>query len=154
MPGRINWRDGPSARGKEIPNAPEQSGGTDCHQRKTSAKKFRAKLKETKEWLQRERSHLKKGALLRRAKLKLQGHLNYYGITDNGEMCHAFKHQFTRLLYKWLNRQSQRRSYNWVRFNDALAWVGWPSQLIVHQLSPFRSFIADGASRDVTADPE
>src|SRR5207244_2123441 len=44
--------------------------------RKTSAKKFRAKLRETKEWLQRERSHLKKGALLRRAKLKLQGHLN------------------------------------------------------------------------------
>ena len=106
--------------------------------RKTSAKKFRAKLKETKEWLQRERSHLKKGQLLRRAKLKLQGHLNYYGITDNGEMCHAFKHQLTRLLYKWLNRQSQKRSYTWARFNDALAWVGWPSKLITHQLSPFR----------------
>ena len=107
--------------------------------RKTSGKKYRAKLKETKEWLQRERSSLKKGQLLRQAKLKLAGHLNYYAITDNSEMCHLFRRQVTRLMYKWLNRQSQRQSYNWARFNDALAWVGWPSILIVHQLSPFRS---------------
>src|SRR5712691_7384433 len=75
--------------------------------RKTAAKKFRAKLKETKEWLQRERSSLKKGQLLRQAKLKLAGHLNYYAITDNSEMCHLFRRQVTRLMYKWLNRQSQ-----------------------------------------------
>jgi group II intron reverse transcriptase/maturase len=106
--------------------------------RKTAAKKFRAKLKETKEWLQQERSRLKKGELLRRAKLKLQGHLNYYGITDNGEMCHAFKYQMEQLMYKWLNRQSQRRSYTWGRFCDALAWVAWPSATAVHRLDPFR----------------
>ena len=107
--------------------------------RKTSGKKYRAKLKETKEWLQRERSRIKKGELLRQAKLKLAGHLNYYAITDNSAMCYSFRYQVTRLLYKWLNRQSQKRSYTWARFNDALAWVGWPSQLIIHQLSPFRS---------------
>ena len=106
--------------------------------RKTSTKKYRAKLKETKEWLQRERSRIKKGELLRQAKLKLAGHLNYYAITDNSAMCYSFRYQVTRLLYKWLNRQSQRRSYNWERFNDALAWVGWPSAKIVHQLNPFR----------------
>ncbi|MBA3514053.1 MAG: hypothetical protein H0T77_06740 [Pyrinomonadaceae bacterium] len=79
-----------------------------------------------KGWLQRERSHLKKGELLRRAKLKLVGHLNYYAITDNWEMCNAFRIEVTRLLYHWLNRQSQKRSYEWERFNDALAWVRWP----------------------------
>ncbi len=89
--------------------------------RKTSGKKYRAKLKETKEWLQRERSRLKKGQLLHQAKLKLAGHLNYYAITDNSEMCHLFRHQVMQLMYKWLNRQSQRRSYNWERFKDALA---------------------------------
>lgn len=107
--------------------------------RKTSTKKYHAKLKETKEWLQGERSRSKKGELLRQAKLKLAGHLNYYAITDNSEMCYSFRYQVTRLLYKWLNRQSQRRSYNWARFNDALAWVGWPSAKIVHHLNPFRS---------------
>jgi group II intron reverse transcriptase/maturase len=106
--------------------------------RKTANKKYRAKLKEVKEWLRRERSHLKKGELLRRTKLKLVGHLNYYGITDNWELCHAFSTEVTRLLYKWLNRQSQRRSYDWERYNDALAWVGWPSASIKHQLNPFR----------------
>jgi group II intron reverse transcriptase/maturase len=106
--------------------------------RKTSAKKYRHKLEEVKEWLQRERSRMKKGELLRRAKLKLAGHLNYYGITDNWQMCSTFSTQFTRLMYKWLNRQSQKRSYNWERFNDALAWVGWPSVKITHQLDPYR----------------
>lgn len=110
--------------------------------RKTSAKKYHYKLKEVKEWLQRERSRMKKGELLRRAKLKLAGHLNYYGITDNWQMCSTFRTQFMRLLYKWLNRQSQKRSYNWERFNDALVWVGWPSLKIIHQLEPYRRMSA------------
>ena len=106
--------------------------------RRTSKKKFRAKLKEMKAWLQATRSHQKAGAILRTAKAKLQGHLNYYAITDNGPMCASYRYQVTQLLYKWLNRRSQRRSYNWERFNDALAWVGWPSVRIVHNLDPFR----------------
>jgi RNA-directed DNA polymerase len=106
--------------------------------RKTASKKYRAKLKEVKEWLQRERSRIKKGELLRRAKLKLVGHLNYYAITDNMEMCRAFSYQVERLLYKWLNRQSQRRSYHWERFRDALAWVEWPVAMVKHDLYPLR----------------
>jgi RNA-directed DNA polymerase len=104
--------------------------------RKTSGKKYRAKLKEMKAWLQRERSRIKQGKLLQQAKLKLVGHLNYYAITDNSQMCHRFSRQVTQLVYKWLNRQSQRNSYNWVRFQDALAWVGWPTVQIVHCLNP------------------
>lgn len=106
--------------------------------RKTSAKKYRQKLKEVKEWLQQERSRMKKGELLQRAKLKLVGHLNYYGITDNWQMCSTFRTRFTQLVYKWLNRQSQKRSCDWERFTDALAWVGWPSEKIMHQLDPCR----------------
>lgn len=106
--------------------------------RRTSEKKFRAKLREVKEWLRQERSHQKKGALLQRAKLKLVGHLNYYAITDNARMCDAFRIQMMRLLYKWLNRQSQRRSYDWAQFIDALQWVGWPSVRIRQHLAPFR----------------
>jgi hypothetical protein len=106
--------------------------------RKTASKKYRAKLKEVKEWLQRERSRIKKGELLRRAKLKLAGHLNYYAITDNTEMCRAFSYQVERLLYKWLNRQSQKRSYHWERFRDALTWVEWPKVEVKHDLYVFR----------------
>jgi RNA-directed DNA polymerase len=106
--------------------------------RRTASKKYHAKLKEVKEWLQRERSRIKKGQLLRRAKLKLVGHLNYYAITDNMEMCRTFSYQVERLLYKWLNRQSQRRSYHWERFRDALAWVEWPVPMVKHDLYALR----------------
>lgn len=106
--------------------------------RRTSKKKFRAKLKEVSTWLRANRSVLRKGELLKQAKVRLIGHLNYYAITDNFYMCESFRYQFERLLFKWLNRQSQRRSYSWERFSDALAWVGWPSVKIVRKLDPFR----------------
>jgi RNA-directed DNA polymerase len=106
--------------------------------RRTSAKKFRTKLKEVKAWLRGRHSRQKKGAVLRSAKLKLVGHLNYYAITDNSRMCELYQKQVMRLLFKWLNRRSQRRSYNWAQFNDALAWVGWPSVRIRHNLNPYK----------------
>ena len=106
--------------------------------RKTSKKKFRAKLAEHKAWLKKERSRSKAGAILRTAKRKLEGHLQYYAITDNGPMCSAFRYQLVQLLFKWLNRRSQRRSYTWERFNQALAWVGMPRVRVYHDLNPCR----------------
>lgn len=106
--------------------------------RKTSGKKYRAKLKEMKEWLQRERNRTKQGKLLGQAKLKLEGHLNYYAITDNSVMCHRFSNRVAQLVYKWLNRQSQSHSHDWARFQDALAWVRWPTVKVLHDLSPMR----------------
>lgn len=106
--------------------------------RQTSGKKFRAKLHEVKAWLKQQRNSAKTGKLLQRAKEILAGHLTYYAITDNRRMCAEFRWQFTRMLFKWLNRRSQRRSYTWERFFDALAWIGWPSVRILHSLDPFR----------------
>ncbi len=104
--------------------------------RQTSRKKFHASLQRHTEWLKKHRHRLKTGALLRLAKLKLVGHLNYYSITDNGPRCEAFRIQFMRLFFKWLNRRSQRRSYTWEQYFQALAWVGWPLVRRVHDLSP------------------
>jgi RNA-directed DNA polymerase len=110
--------------------------------RRTSKKKYRAKLREMKEWLRKNRSRLPKGELLRRAKAKLEGHLNYYAITDNRRMCQAYRYQVTQLLFKWMNRQSQRRSYTWERFFGALTWVGWPLTFRVRvRLNPCRSAV-------------
>jgi RNA-directed DNA polymerase len=106
--------------------------------RMTSKKKFRAKLQAVKAWLREERNRLKTGELLQRGKQMLAGHLQYYAITDNGKLCEEYRRQVARQLFKWLNRRSQRRSYTWERFNDALAWVRWPSVRIKHKLDPFR----------------
>jgi group II intron reverse transcriptase/maturase len=105
--------------------------------RKTSSKKFRAKLEEFTEWIRKKRMKLGTGELLKRAKARLQGHLQYYAITDNSPMCEDYRYQLTRLLFKWLNRRSQRKSYNWKRFLSALGWVRWPSVRILHRLDPF-----------------
>jgi len=106
--------------------------------RRTSKKKFRAKLKQEKEWLKKNRSWMKRGQILIHARQVYVGHIQYYAITDNWEMCSSFGREYVRLLYKWLNRESQRRSYRWSNFNDALKWVRWPSVRIKHKIDPFK----------------
>ena len=106
--------------------------------RRTSQKKFTYKLKEFNLWVKQNRSRLKTGALLKTARRKWAGHLNYYAITDNSKRCNAFGRQMTRILFKWLNRQSQRTSYTWEQFNDLLRWIKWPPLRLKVDLNPCR----------------
>ena len=76
--------------------------------------------------------------MLKRAKARVQGHLNYYAITDNAPECNTYVYRATRILHKWLNRKSQRKAYTWDQFNQALAWAGWPRVRIHKDLNPFR----------------
>ena len=80
--------------------------------------------------------------MLRRAKIRVAGHLNYYAITDNSEKCSTFLHHVRRILFKWLNRKSQRNSYTWEGYLQALKWAGGPKPNIRKDLSPYRSLEA------------
>lgn len=106
--------------------------------RRTSRIKFTHKLKEFNVWLKKNRSFLKTREILSTAKRKWQGHLNYYAITDNSRRCYAFGYQMVRLLFKWLNRRSQRRSYTWEQFYDMLRWIGWSPLRVKVDLCPCR----------------
>jgi group II intron reverse transcriptase/maturase len=106
--------------------------------RRTSRKKLAASLRAFSDWARRARHRLRTGEMLRRAKARVQGHLNDYAITDNALGCNTFVYRATRLLYKWLNRKSQRKAYTWDQLNQALAWIGWPKPHIRKDLSPFR----------------
>ncbi len=75
--------------------------------RKTSRKKLRQSLARLTDWIRRCRNQLPAGELLRRAKARIQGHLNYYAITDNSESCELYGHLTRRVLFKWHNRRSQ-----------------------------------------------
>lgn len=44
----------------------------------------------------------------------------HYGITDNIQSLSNFRYQMMKSLFKWLNRRSQEKSYNWKGFNDML----------------------------------
>ena len=110
--------------------------------RKTSRKKLRQALARFTDWIRRYRNLLPTGELLRRAKVRVQGHLNYYAITDNSESCHRYRHLTRRVLFKWLNRRSQRKSYTWAAFQQALRHVGWPQVRIRVNLNPFATLNA------------
>ena len=87
--------------------------------RVTSRKKFRAKLADLKDWLKRMRVRPTVW-ILEQAGLKLRGHYAYFGVTDNEAGIARFYREVTKLLYKWLNRRSQRRSYTWAEFEELL----------------------------------
>ncbi len=106
--------------------------------RRTDRKKMGQSLRRFSDWAKNARNRLSKGEMLRRARTRVTGHLNYYAITDNADQCDRFIYYATRLLFKWLNRKSQRRAYTWEGFNHALKHVGWPKPRIRIDLSPFR----------------
>jgi RNA-directed DNA polymerase len=105
--------------------------------RKTSRKKLQQSLARFTDWIRRYRNLLPTGDLLRQAKMRGQGHLNYYAITDNSESCQRYMHLTRRALFKWLNRRSQRKSYTWDGFLQALRHVGWPQVRVRINLNPF-----------------
>ena len=104
--------------------------------RRTSRKKFGQSLNKFTDWARRSRCVLSKGQMLRKAKIRVAGHLNYYAITDNSERCSTYIYHVTRILFKWLNRKSQRRSYTWEGYRQALKRIGWPKPNICKNLNP------------------
>ncbi|MDQ1286220.1 MAG: RNA-directed polymerase [Thermodesulfobacteriota bacterium] len=110
--------------------------------RRTSRKKFALSLRGFTDWVRKSRAVLRKGEMLRRAKARIEGHLNYYAITDNSKLCSTYRYHATKIMFKWLNRKSQRRSYTWKGFMQALKWVGWPRLNVRKDLSPHRSLDA------------
>lgn len=58
--------------------------------------------------------------LFRVLNAKLRGYYNYYGVVGNYESLGMFFRHALRILFKWLNRRSQMRSYNWQGFVELL----------------------------------
>jgi RNA-directed DNA polymerase len=106
--------------------------------RRTSRKKLGQSLRKFDDWARKARCYLTKGEMLRDARRRIMGHLNYYAVTDNSDQCNTYVHYATRLVFKWINRKSQRRTYTWVGFKAVLAAVNWPRPTVRKDLNPFR----------------
>lgn len=91
-------------------------------QRRTSPKKQQAAFKRIVEWLNKAR-HLPKKKFFSTLKRKLTGHYNYYYIRGNSRSVNSFFGYVKFYTFKWLNRRSQRKSYNWKQFSRLLQWV-------------------------------
>jgi RNA-directed DNA polymerase len=108
---------------------------------KTSRKKIQAKLRQSKEWLKANR-HENIHFVLDRFCRSLRGYYNYYCITDNIPYVSKFHHNIRSILYKWLNRRSQRKSFNWNKFVLLLEKFPLPSPKIKVNIYDLRKEIS------------
>ena len=102
--------------------------------RKTQRQRFARKLKELGKRLAALRSQGGRAMMLY-VRRHLAGHLQYYAVRGNSRSVRTYVFRAGRLLFKWLNRRSQRRSINWARFAAVLRAL-LPPPRILHSLIP------------------
>jgi RNA-directed DNA polymerase len=49
--------------------------------------------------------------------------LDYYGVRGNSKILGKYRYEVRWLLFKWLNRRSQRRSMTWRNYSER--WKTW-----------------------------
>jgi len=84
---------------------------------KTKKKSFRAKLKRVKEWIMEVKDKHDLHKIWDVFYVKLQGHIRYYGVSHNSRMVEKFIDEAIKIVFKGLNRRSQRKSFSWDEFN-------------------------------------
>lgn len=87
---------------------------------KTRKKSLHKKMQEFDEWIKRSRSKMKLMALWKKAGEKLKGHYTYFGLWTNYPKLYHFYSEALKSLFKWLNRRSQKQSYDWDSFKRRL----------------------------------
>lgn len=101
---------------------------------RTSKKKFRAKMKAMNGWLKSVRNAVKLREWWSVLRAKLLGHYRYYGISGNLSRIRRYYFRVLVLVYKWINRRSQRRSYNREGFAHYLEYYPLPKPRIYRNL--------------------
>jgi hypothetical protein len=88
--------------------------------RKTIGKRYRStliamngKLRKLRNLLSFRELHVHLGRVLK-------GYYNYYGFAGNAATLNKFAYAVERMWFKWLNRRSQRKSFNWEEFQERL----------------------------------
>lgn len=117
--------------------------GIKCVLRKTSKKKYRASLLKVKEWVKTNR-HTPAKEFMKKLVIKLEGYCRYYAVTGNRSAVSDFIDEVKRILYKWLNRRSQRKSFDWDKFNLFLKKYPLPTakmRVNIFELGAGKSYI-------------
>jgi RNA-directed DNA polymerase len=93
--------------------------GKDSIRLRTSRKKIRKIALAFKQWCKEVRNK-RIAWIMARVIAKLRGLKNYFGVIGNSASLQAIGLIFERTLYKWLNRRSERKSYNWKTYAQML----------------------------------
>lgn len=110
----------------------KRTGNRFCRvKRRTCPVRYRMKLAAIYAYI---RKHRHEKDLLLRVKRITQGYLNYFAVSDNSKRICQFVYEVKRILFKWLNRRSQRRSLTWEQFDQILRKISFPQARILHNL--------------------
>ena len=85
-------------------------------------------------------------AMIEYVKRHVRGHIQYYGVSGNSRSLGQYVNVARRLLFRWLNRRSQRRSMAWNRFNQVIGPY-MPRPRIIHHLYPILPWMTRAGSR-------
>lgn len=113
---------GKSKNGRSIPKV------------KTIGKRLRTKLKNVNQWARAVRHKMDLGSIWKVFRAKLRGHIQYYGVSFNMQKVDKFLSRSTVILYKWLNRRSQRKSFDWMKFQKFMKQHPPPKAKVMHRL--------------------
>ena len=78
--------------------------------------------------------------LWRMVNAKLRGHYAYFSVSDNWPRLLSFKMSVIFLLYKWLNRRSQRPSFDrrtWLEYVRRVG-IATPQKVVANLNASFR----------------
>ena len=101
---------------------------------KSCGKRIREKLKKVKEWCKANKDKYKLPVLWEAFCNKIRGHIQYYGVTFNWKAVSNFVYRAQEIIFKWLNRRSQRKSFDWGKFNKFVKINPLPVIKIYHKL--------------------
>jgi RNA-directed DNA polymerase len=99
--------------------------------RKTIGKRMRRTLVALNDKLRRLRNKLPFRELYKHLCQILKGYYNYFGFAGNTATLNKFRYAVERLWYKWLNRRSQKKSYDWSGFAVLLKQFPLPKPIIL-----------------------
>jgi RNA-directed DNA polymerase len=101
-------------------------------EKRTARKNLRNSLTRFKLWF-KENRHRRLPDLFRLLNAKLMGYFNHFGVHGNIRSLEYFYYQVIRQMWKYLNRRSQRKSYNWEGFKQLLSQFGVVKPHIVNR---------------------
>lgn len=101
---------------------------------KTDSKRMSKSLKELNLWLKGIRNLVKINVWWKILTAKLRGYFQYYGISGNMLWLKKYHSIVIRKVYKWINRRSQKKSFNWSQFSDYLKLYPLPKPKIYHNM--------------------
>ena len=108
--------------------------GTTVPKLKSCGKRISVRLKRVTQWVNAVKDQYKLKQIWAAFCAKLRGHIQYYGVSYNIAQVKKFVYQATRILFKGLNRRSQRKSFNWEQFNCFIQANPLPLVRIYHPL--------------------